>query len=212
MNAMVSYVTRLVFLSGAALLCSAPLAGCAAREAAAPRLSARDHEALAASGANDQAEAHRVAAQELRTAEESACAGISEADRNRGPFTSAEQVVQVEPLTQQVRVGKQVYPSVVGSKITMIAAPGVTKQWITRLAECHAARHALLGTELAEATPCPLATGPVAISVEDAPTSFVVSVRSAAGDRGAEHVLRQSLALLHAPDQRSAQVQPSGQL
>ncbi len=202
-----------VIVSGAALLCGVAMSGCAAREAA-PRLSAAEHDALAAQAASRgeggavEANEHRVAAQELRSAEEWACAGVPATERNAGPFPTAGEVIKVEPLSESLRVGKVFYPTVVGSKITVLAGPGVTKQWFTRLAECHAARHASLGPSVDDGKPCPFSSGAVRFRVAEAPTSFVVSVRSEQGSEGAEHVLHQSLALLDR-DVRTAD-KPSG--
>jgi hypothetical protein len=195
----------------ASLVVSA-VTGCGAHDQT-PALSAREHDALAASSpSGEQAAAHRVAAQSIRYAEDVACAGISTDERNAGPLAvDSKQIVSVEPLILPVAIGKQTYLREEGSKVTIVAAPGLTAQWLTRLAECHIARHASEGPEIDEGRPCPFAVGAVAVNVVEAPTSFVLSLRADGNAANAERVLRVSEALhtgvniaFATPDTRSA--------
>jgi hypothetical protein len=135
------------------------LAGCAAHGEAGPRNAARDH-----------------------AQEEAACAGIPSAQRLAGPFGGSSTIARVEPLVEQVQIGKQTYPRKTGVKVTVMAEPGMTRPWLARVAECHAAIHQAEGPGVDEGRPCPFSDGSVTISVVEAPTSFVVSLRSQAED------------------------------
>lgn len=143
---MKTFISKTLVSSGVILL----LAGCAAGGEAATRSATVDH-----------------------AREEAACTGIPEAHRATGLFGAGSTAAKVEPLVEQVKIGKQTYPRTMGAKVTVVAEPGLTKPWLTRLAECH--------TALRQA-------GNVTISVVEAPTSFVVSLRSAS-PADAERVL-----------------------
>lgn len=155
------------------------LAGCAAQGGTEPRNAARDH-----------------------AREESACAGIPAAQRLAGPFGGT--IARVEPLIEQVRIGKQTYPQKTGAKVTVMAEPGMTRPWLARVAECHAAVHQAEGPGIDEGRACPFSDGSVTISVVEAPTSFVVSLRSQ-GEDDAKRVLALAEDMKkHVVDARSA--------
>ena len=139
--------------------CAGSLVACAAGGTAAPQLAAQNTDA-------------------------SACAGIPADEVAASPLGASARVLNVEPLKVPVTVGKQVYSHLAGAKVTVAAAPGLTKQWLGRVAECEVARHA-----------GPFSGQPVAVSVDEAPTSFVVSLRSTGGDQDAEQLLLASQGL-----------------
>ena len=147
----------------ALVTCSVPFAGCASHEAAPP-MTAAEHEAVA-------------------------CRGVPLDPGSAGSFGPSAEVASVTPLVEPVLVGKQTYSRVSGAKVTVVASPGLTKQWVARLAQCQTARQAA-GADNAHAWPS------VTVSVADAPTSFVVSLRATGGADDAERVLRLSEGML----------------
>lgn len=126
-----------------------------------------------------------------------ACAGIPEADRAAGPFAHAR-ITRVTPLYDHLTRLKASWTELRGSTIELQAAPSVTKQWITRLAQCQIANLADHG---AGDHSGPLGVGRVQVSVEDSSTGFVVSIRTEQLDKLlAQRVLESSQALLQPGD------------
>ena len=121
--------------------------------------------------ANGHAEPRTAAQEQARG--EAACAGIPAAQRASGPFAASSTPARVERLVEQVKIGKQTYPRTTGAKVTVMAEAGITRPWLDRLAVCQAALHGL---------------GDVTVSVDEAPTSLVVYLRSQTPEDG-ERVL-----------------------
>lgn len=92
----------------------------------------------------------------------SACAGLSSQDLARSPMNDPAQIVSVQPYRAQVVAGKISWMTLRGATATVLATPGVTKQWLTRLAACDVERH-------------PLAQGRVGVSVEATAVGFEIS-------------------------------------
>ena len=150
---------------------------------------ARQHQKMAAD--------HRAASQALRDAEATACVGISEEDRDTSPFEHREDIASVEPLTVGTTTGKTQYARTVGVRITFLARPGMTAQWLQRLVDCHLARNAALGHDVPEMPTCPLVPKGVTAKVTATDTGFAVAVQSDDTDTIAEIQRRARLLLAH---------------
>ena len=89
-------VTKSLGAAFVVALAAAPL-GCASQSTAFRHMSAADHEAAArATTDSTLAEEHADAAKRLRDDERSACYGVTDADRDIGPFGRADSVTGVE--------------------------------------------------------------------------------------------------------------------
>lgn len=123
---------------------------------------------------------HRAASQALRQAEASACAGLSEADRDMSPFAHREDIAKVERFTPEQRIGTGSFSGTtknfVGAVITFRAVPGMTTQWLQRVIDCHLARSAAMGHEMPEMPYCPLVPKDVLAQVVATDTGFAVEV------------------------------------
>lgn len=160
----------------------------------------REHLAQAAE-ARRRAADHRAASQALRSAEASACAGLSERDRDESPFAHREDIASVSPLNEPdpgipagpgyesgaVRGGRD---QLAGAIVTFRALPGMTAPWLQRVIECHLARNAALGHEVPEMPYCPLVPKGVTATVRPIPTGFAVEIRSSDHDTAKEIVRR----------------------
>jgi hypothetical protein len=119
---------------------------------------------------------HRAASRALRDAEARACAGISEADRDRSPFAHKQDILMVEPVTRQEHAGKVVYKKPAGARITFRAVPGMTAEWLQQAVSCHIARNAVLGHDRPEMAYCPLDLKGVQAQVSSTGTGFAVDI------------------------------------
>ncbi|HKO90914.1 MAG TPA: hypothetical protein VJU61_07175 [Polyangiaceae bacterium] len=123
---------------------------------------------------------HRAASEALRTAEASACSGISEEDRDMSPFAHREDIRSVSPLKEDVRTGKVAGYRLAGVEVVFRAVPGMTAEWLQRLMTCHLARNAAVGHAAAGADMpyCPLTLSGAQASVRSVGDGFAVDIRS----------------------------------
>jgi hypothetical protein len=122
---------------------------------------------------------HRAASQALRDAEASACAGLSESDRDTSPLQRPGDIVAIQELktpTGSSKAGE--LTRVAGAKVTIRAVPGLTKEYLQRLVSCHLARNSSMGHAMAEMATCPLGVKGATATVEGEGGAFVVRVTS----------------------------------
>jgi len=122
-------------------------AGCASQSAAFRQMSATEHDAAARTTEDSTLAAQHVeAAKRLRDEEASACYGISDVDRNEGPFAHANDVTGIEVVRD-----RGVFPKgplqPVGIAVYLRAESGMTQQWLGRIVACHMAHVAVVGQE-----------------------------------------------------------------
>ena len=122
---------------------------------------------------------HRAAAQALRDAEASACAGIPEEDRDVSPFYHREDIASVTEIKETTARGKAQIESSVGARAVFRAVPGLTAEWLQREVDCHIARAAAVGHEMPEMDYCPLVLKGVNAKVSSTGDGFAVDVTSA---------------------------------
>jgi hypothetical protein len=164
--------------TGAALvvaLASAAAVGCASQSAAFRQMSAADHEAAArASTDSSLAAEHTEAAQQLRDDERAACYGVSDADRDLGPFARTDDVTGVEVVR-----ARGVFPKgplqPVGVSVYLRAESGMTQQWLGRIVSCHQAHVAVVGPG---ARPSPLSVPNADVTVSSTLAGFRVTITS----------------------------------
>ena len=120
---------------------------------------------------------HRAASQALRDAEQRACAGISEQDRDVSPFDHREDILGVEPLSTPIG-GKLGGYRLSGATVRIRAVPMMTAEWLQRVVDCHMARNASMGYSMPEMSDCPLMVKNITASVTSAGNGFAVAIRS----------------------------------
>ncbi len=150
-------------------------AGCASQSAAFRQMSATDHDAAArTTGDSALAVEHVEAARRLRNEEEAACDGISETDRDQGPFAHASDVTGVEVLRDRGAFPKgPLQPS--GIAVYLRAEPGMTQQWLGRIVACHRAYVAAVGPDRSGS---PLTVPDAEVAVSSTQVGFRVSITS----------------------------------
>jgi hypothetical protein len=134
------------------------------------KIEAAEHERLA--------EQHRAAAQSLRDAEATACAGLDEADRATSPFYHREDISEVGKAELTVSEGIGSHQEFAGGRAVFRALPGMTAEWLQRLVNCHLARAAAVGFSMPEMSYCPLMLKGVSATVSSAGAGFAITVTS----------------------------------
>jgi hypothetical protein len=119
---------------------------------------------------------HRAAAAALINAENSACAGISDDDRDISPFYHREDVHSVSVLTETVKAGKASTQKEVGATVVFRAVPGMTAEWLQRVVDCHLARAAAVGHDMPEMSYCPLMLKGMKAKVTSTGNGFAINV------------------------------------
>lgn len=151
-----------------------------------------------ASGANAGATRHVVANPEPITssfAEQQACSGIPAGDLGK-PLGNHTVIAQVSPLKETVTHLKFSQELLRGAKITVLATPGMTAQWLMRLVDCHMARVAT-GAPDSGSGADPFSMKHINVTVGTTATGFVVFVRTQKEDKDlAAEVLRLSEGLI----------------
>ncbi len=123
----------------------------------------------AACGATTGAQPRAATAAEQ---ERAACAEISDAERDAGPFARRDRIVGVEPIHQVV--SPKAPAPIAGVAVYLRATPGMTEQWLGRVIECHVAHR----SALAASSNDPLLVGDARIAVSTTPTAFRVAITS----------------------------------
>jgi len=121
---------------------------------------------------------HRAASTALVQAEQQACTGIDDDDRDISPFYHREDITSVTPMVVEVKTGKGVTKKEVGSTVVFRALPGMTAEWLQRVVDCHIARASAAGHEMPEMGYCPLELKGVKAKVASTGSGFAVNVSS----------------------------------
>lgn len=145
----------------------------------------------------ERAGAHRNAAAALVEAERRACAGLGEDERTRGPFSSAAEIAAVTPLVVRVQSGKVEHKLRRGAVVVIAAQPGLTVEWIERLASCHMAHAARRGHDAPDLVWSPLAMDGIDLVVDSAAGGFSLAIETN-DEQGGDAVLARAQALLSA--------------
>jgi hypothetical protein len=134
-----------------------------------------EHKAMATEHRNLAAK-HRAASQALKDAEASACAGISEEDRDMSPFAHSSDIQSVSQLSEEAPAIKAKLKRDAGATIVFRAAPGLTAEWLQRIVDCHLARNSAVGHEMPEMSSCPLVPRGAKATVRSVGDGFAVDV------------------------------------
>lgn len=127
---------------------------------------------------NELAAKHRAASQALKDAEAKACDGLSEEDRDVSPFAHVGDIKSVSQLREEKTTGKAKTTRDAGATVVFHAAPGLTEEWLQRIINCHLARNAAVGHDMAEMPYCPLVPKGAQAKVRSVGDGFAVDVRA----------------------------------
>lgn len=131
---------------------------------------------------------HHAAAQQLQAAEQHACAGLSQQERQLSPFGAPADIEGVDLLYEGFSLRSGGAPEV-GAAVRIRPSTGVTQKGLQRLVDCHLARHATLGYPQPHMAECPLMKGAVA-AVSAPAGGLAIAIRSEDRDVAAEIVRR----------------------
>ena len=117
-----------------------------------------------------------------------ACIDVPEAEQRVSPLES-RRVLAVEPIHQPIPP-KHLMRQLAGARVYILASPGLTREWLGHLLECHVAR--VSGS--ASQKPDPLAVPKARVEVFSTSNGFLVTIASRDRD-DAERILIASEAL-----------------
>jgi hypothetical protein len=126
------------------------------------------------------------------TVDSSVCDGIPPDEQVRGLLAEVQVVDDVVPVKEALNP-KSTY-RLKGAEIYVRSRRATTAQWLSRVVQCHAYRHATASDPLGDEATCPLAVKGASASVEETSTGFVVVVRSSRNEI-AEEILARSQSL-----------------
>ncbi len=152
------------------------------------RILAEEHRKLAAE--------HRASSQALRDAEGGACAGVPDEDRDMSPFLHGSDIERVTQLREQQ--GPQGSTRDAGATVVFHSSPGMTKEWLETVINCHLARNAAVGHDMLEMGYCPLVPRGVQAKVRSVADGLAVDLRSDDPNTAAE-IWRRARRLKAAP-------------
>ncbi len=122
---------------------------------------------------------HRAAGQALAQAEASACAGLTEIDRDMSPFAHREDIEYVAQLFHvQYRLREERVATLLGAQIAFLPVRGLSRERLQRIVNCHLARNAVLGHDVPEMDYCPLVPKDVTAQVLSGGDRYLVNVQS----------------------------------
>jgi hypothetical protein len=137
----------------------------------------------------------------------SVCALIPEAEQNVCPLQHTA-VIGTRELKTPIDTHGYVFAPA-GAVVYMVAAPGLTQEWLGHLVECYQAKVAAAGSTLQARESCPLAEPEASYSVSSTGDGFAISIRSADHD-AAKRIIEVSerLAPSNAPHHEALAVGP----
>ncbi|MBL9100943.1 MAG: hypothetical protein JNL82_08295 [Myxococcales bacterium] len=121
---------------------------------------------------------HRAASSALRDAESRFCVGIDADDRDISPFAHVEDIASVEPLWEPNTVVKTSTARLAGAIVVFRAVPGLTRDRLQAVIDCHVARNAVVGHDEPSMAGCPLQPAGVRATVEGSEGGLVVYLRA----------------------------------
>jgi hypothetical protein len=175
---MVSDMTN-QFATALALVLSGVLASCASAQKSASS-SAQPQQALAAQTGTDAPLRAGLPVGPQSNTTSTACALIPESEQSICPVqrTAVQGTSEIrEPLSPKGNVWKSG-----GAIVYMVAAPGLTAEWLGHLIECYQTRVAEAGNAPAAAQTCPLAELDSSFAIGTTRDGFAVAIHSSHSD------------------------------
>jgi hypothetical protein len=135
------------------------------------------------------------------------CALIPEAEQNVCPLQHTA-VLGARELKAPIDSKGYVFAPA-GAVVYMVAAPGLTREWLGHLVECYQAKTAMAGNALQARESCPLAEPGSSYSISSTGDGFAISLRSSDPD-AAKRIIEASerLAPGNSPHREALAVRP----
>lgn len=149
---------------------------------------------------------HRAASAVLREAEAASCVGVAPEDRDLSPFAHADDIASIEPIYETIILNKVSSPRLLGVSVVFRPVPGLTRERLQQIVDCHLARNAALGHTSAAMPDCPLVPAGVRATVEAVSSGMAVQIRADAPETArevlerAERLKKQQHAATFAPN------------
>lgn len=141
----------------------------------------------------------RSTARAMTDAEDRACAGLGQEERDVSPFYHRDDIVSARPVTEKARTGKGTIMRTAGSRVHFRAVPGLTVARLRLQVDCQIARAAAVGHSMPETSYCPLSLGGIEVEVFVMGNGFAVQI-TAEDARTVEEILRRVQALQDSRD------------
>ena len=125
-----------------------------------------------------------------------ACRGVPEAVRDGSPITNPQNIRTVQEVKVDPREAGMESETIVrraGARLVLGARPGLTTEWLQRIAECHLAESAAQPSP-SKATRSPLDVRGAAVIVSSTGDGFMVDITSS-DRRAAKEILARARAL-----------------
>jgi len=136
----------------------------------------------------------RTAARALTDAEERACAGLDQEERDVSPFYHRDDIVSARVLNEKARTGKGTLMRRAGARVQFRPVPGLTAARLRLQIDCQIARAAAVGHSMPETSYCPLSLGEIEVEVFVMGNGFTVDIK-AEDAQTAEEIVRRVYAL-----------------
>jgi hypothetical protein len=168
------------FAKALAVVLGGALASCASAQRSASSSNGQTQQALAAQSGTDAALRDGLPVGPVSSAPSSACAMIPESEQSICPVqrTAVQGTSEIrEPMNPKGNVWKPA-----GAIVYMVAAPGLTSQWLGHLIECYQSRVAEAGNALEARQTCPLAELDSSYAIGTTRDGFAVAIHSSHSD------------------------------
>src|SRR5262249_5297266 len=94
-----------------------------------------------------------------------ACVGVPDAERYVGLFTDPSGLLAAEEIRRMERMSETEPPDDrAGARLVLVARPGMTAEWLQRVAECHLARNVSRGVPPTSRSPLDVPGAAVLVS------------------------------------------------
>ena len=141
----------------------------------------------------------RTTARPLTAAEDRACAGLDQEERDVSPFYHRDDIVSVRPSSEKARTEKGTYVRTTGARVQFRAVPGLTAERLRLQVSCQMARAAAAGYDMPETSYCPLWLSGIEAAVFVMGNGFAVEI-TAEDAQTVDEIVRRAFALQDSRD------------
>jgi hypothetical protein len=120
----------------------------------------------------------------------SACAGVPDVERDHPSMLQPPELEGVRESMGEQRYIKFTRQELRGAELLVRPTPGVSRQWIARVIQCHVAYQDLPGAGVPEASADPFRVDEANITFGETDTSFVIRIQGANKAEGEEILAR----------------------
>jgi hypothetical protein len=118
------------------------------------------------------------------------CAGVPDAERDHPSMLQPPELEGVRKSMGERHMIKYSVPEVRGAELLVRPSPGISRQWIARVIQCHVAYRDLPGGSSPESLSDPLLVDEAKVSFGETDTSFVIRIQGETMTEGEEILAR----------------------